>query len=260
MATLPAVGTEEFRRLPYQQQLEIASLQLFDPDEYGRQIGEEEEEEPPSLDFPPLPEVDLPDLPVSFLNNYWAGYSVSYRTEWYGGNSPLLTHNICEQRLVNICTFTFPLIALTPPIFYIITYLKRHWFTSYSILSLTHACKVLVYLDQVLRGRDAHYLFSEWEEIKRKADRELIEEQALGLYTRALDCLRDVSSITQINEIQDTVEDNRPLLFKIQRQALVVHQQARCLGGRWFFPLVPSDLYFDGRFHIYNWGWLNDAK
>lgn len=266
VAILPAVGTEEFRCLSYKQQLEIASLQLFDPDEYNRQIGTSQNTNA-SIDLLDyglisLPDIDLPDLPVAFIDNYWAGYSAKYKAEWYSLCSPLDEYNICWRRMVNVYAFNFPFIGMLPAIYYIVTYLRRRFFTSsFTIITLIHACKVFIYLDHVLRDNGAHYLFSKWAEIRDKADSRLkAETSALRLYQDALDCMDNIYSLSDVNSIQETIENNKSILYSIQQQTLVVHPMARSFNGRWFFPLIPRGLYNDGRFHIYNWGWLQQHE
>lgn len=257
MAPIPVIGTEQFRCLSYKQQLEIVSLKLFDVEEYNRQAGIEVLKPDLLFELPPLPEVDLPDLPVVFLDNYWAGYSARYRAEWYGVDCPLTPFGVSEKRMVNICTFNFPMIGMLPAVYYVVDWLRNRYFTSHSVLSLIHACKVYIYMDNVLRGSHAHYLFSKYVEVKDKADPRLHTGPS-QLYSDALDCLNDIITIGQMNSLQDTVQENKELIYLMQKQILVIHPQSRVMWGRRFFPLVPSDLYRDGRFHIYNWDWLQN--
>jgi hypothetical protein len=250
---LPAVGTEEFKKLSFQSQLEVISLQLFDPEEYYTQVGEPLEE--PSdfeLDYPPLPKIELPDLPAVFLKRYWAGYSCSFREQWYRtmlgsrGFTPLDQFDIDVGKMINVRTFNFTMLSTSSALYHIFKWIVEHLFGgSHHPLALLYACKVLVYLDLTISDEDKL--------------RDICKNSAGDVYGLATDRYFDLYDFYDLNGYHPIIEECDDLLF-MEGRDFIIHAQARLWEGRWYFPLVPADLYRAEKFHIFNWGFLNSRE
>lgn len=251
---LPTVGSQEYRALSFQEQLEIVSLKLFQPDEYeSQQQGIELSSSVLNfvLNYPPLPPIDVVDLPVAFLKGYWAGYSCYFREKWYAGEfkglTPLDDFGIEYNRMVNIWTFTFPLLAVEPSIYYVMAWLI-HNFPEHSALSiLLRACKVYLHLETQLRESEKFGSFK------------LYDYSAPGqpgkIVCNALKALRDLYNFTSLNFYCPIIEQCHELTW-FENSDFVMHPYARHKNGRWFFPLIPSGLFRTPHFKITTWQFL----
>lgn len=249
---VPAINSDEFRKLTYKQKLEILSLRFFNPEEYSKL---QSTSEPSLLDLPEIPELAVPDTPIVFLDNFWAGYSSKYRKEWYRIGM-LDEYNVKHKHVVNVNAFNFPFLCLDNATFNVFTWLKTHYFIEYSMLTIIHAAKVYMYLSSILCGIDNYRIFSQWKEIRMLA--EDTNKHASEIYRNALDVFKNQIDVKQLNDTQKVINICDKMLRWVYLDKIVVHEQARNMNNRWFFPLVPSFLYMDRRFHIYNWGWLKD--
>jgi len=250
---LPVVGSTKFRELSFKSQLEIISLKLFDPDEYARQAGLATSDAylGLQLDYPPLPEIALADMPVAFLEHYWAGYSCAFKKEWYGDNL-FRKFGIECRRMVNIWTFNFSFISLEPSIQYIMKWLMKFKLISYcGSIVLLHACKILMHLEKCLiKDRLDEFRQDPFKESKKAS------EGSLKIYDQALVGYNHLFKLADVNDYYPLMEDINELDM-IDHQLLLVHPTSRPRDSRWFYPLIPVKMYnVDSKFHIYNWDFL----
>jgi len=250
--SLPVIGSTAFRTLSFQDQLEICALKLFKPDEYEVvcDIKSTDNQTLPQkdLDYPPLPEVSVVDLPVSVLRNYWAGYSCLFRERWYleefRGITPLDDFGVDYRKLVNISTFTFPVLSLEPALSYVFRWLLDKMQKSARVYLLLVSCKVYAYLSMQLQNESAFELF--------RYDR---SNCPFDIVSKALEEYKDVKNFVTMNFVFPIVEECYEMTW-FECSDLVLHEQARFKDGRYFFPLVPSGLYTAPRFRIDTWQFL----
>jgi hypothetical protein len=116
---LPRVGSKEFKRLPYKDQLYILNLFYFDKDKYFDFCGvstPELEYVDESLDkifkLPSAPTL-VADLPISFSEGCWCAYLSYFNPRWWEEcNSPLDELDLSHKRIFSIQLFNFSLLSL----------------------------------------------------------------------------------------------------------------------------------------------------
>jgi len=242
---LPAIGSDEFKRLAYKDQLEIISLELFSPEVYLERIGTPLAR--PDLPYPPNPDISIEDLPVAFLRDYWAGYSCAYNEDWYlsrmGGATPLDEYDIKVGYLVNVRTFTFPLLSLVRPLFYIISWVSKSFFKGeIDADTIMDACKVYNWLLHKSRR---------WDYLKH--------DEATRVYRAAMTEFKDMLLFDDLNVVYPTIEECDEQGY-IENEEFVVYPTPQLLYDRAFYPLIPKDLYSTRRFSIKSWGFVDKVE
>jgi hypothetical protein len=254
-APLPPIGSHEFGRLPFAIQLELKSLQLFRPDEYARLVGKSGVASPSSA----LPDLDLrlprnaphqePDLPVSYLTRYWAGYTCSYRERWYSnpdGSSPLDAYGIDTYHIVNTRAFNFSLMVLESSIHYILYWVRLHYHQSRITFSaVLEACKVYMFLA----------LESERVPL-RKNRRGFWEPDPFRLYDIALREYDDLDTFEEVNGHLPLILEGEETDYLEWGEYLPLHHP-KLRNGLWHYPLIPATLYASSRFSIRDWGFID---
>lgn len=253
---LPSVGSEAYRRLAFKDQLEIASLQLFNPDEYARRTGEAGVASPSfglpalSLTYPSQPPFHVEDLPVAVLHKYWAGYVCSYREEWYfgvsscRGLSPLDIYDFEVGKLANIRTFNFSLLALERSFNNIFGWVVHEFYSGVaSDSALLDACKIYTYM--------AHYPIPMKRGIHDEPD-------PLELYRRSLNAYQDIVTFDELNEHFPIIEPCEELEY-VECGEFTLISVARIYRGsnRYFYPIIPSLMYSTTHFHIRRWDFVD---
>jgi hypothetical protein len=231
--------------LTFKEQLEAVAERLFGDEEQKANGATTSSGLTFELNYPPLPEITVHDLPVAFLKKYWAGYNCYFREEWYAGKcagfSPLDDFGIETDRMVNIRTFNFSFLTLDRPLYCIFRWLAGFdRATAYTVKSLLHACKVYLYLDLQLR--------------------QLTESGFPGgntykIVSDALDEFSHQWHFLMLNCYCPIVEECDELGY-LEDSAFVIHPQGRRKEERWFFPLVPAGLYEATRFNLKSWDFL----
>lgn len=228
----------------FQEQLEDVAQKLFG--------GEESKDSDVAssgltfeLNYPPLPDIDVYDLPVSFLKKYWAAYNCYFREEWYAGEcagfSPLDDFGIETDRMINVRTFNFSFLSLDLPMCAIFRWLskfdKKLAYTSDALLM---SCKIYLYLDLKLR---------------QLTDSGFPNSNPYKIVDDALMEFRHPWHFMMLNCYCPIVEECDELGY-LEDGAFVLHPQGRKKNDRWFFPLVPSGLFAASRFHMKSWDFL----
>jgi len=255
LSDLPAVGTEAYRRLSFHEQLEIASLQLFSPEEYDQKVGKSSVASP-SAGLPDLPypqqQYEVEDLPVSFLHKYWAGYKCSYREQWYlnlngsRGITPLDEYGYDVDWFVNLRAFNFSILSLTPAIHYILTWVRALAHRNdTSEKALLDSCKVYTYI--------AHH---DDDLPMRKNRRGQWELDPVETYLAALKEYWSLTSFDELNEYHPMVEPCEELDY-ISWHEFSIYSQAKYRHRRWFYPVVPNKLFLARRFSIKEWDFID---
>jgi len=245
LTRIPPVGSAEFRKLDFKDQLVVVSLKIFEPERYDELAGIKPEFAPSLwLDLPPLPDIKplVQDLPVAFLHRYWAAYSSAFREQDYfvvDGTSPLDYFGMEARRLVNVWGFNFSLLSLNTPLYYISNWISYHHFNdTYEPTALLIACKVYVYLEMCL----PHLSFCKTPN--------LVLESALNYFNRYR-----VRTFDELNNLYPIIEECEDLAA-FEYGDFVTYHPARPAAGRWFWPLIPIAMWHAPRFRVFGWGWL----
>lgn len=231
----------EFRGLSFREQLEVVSRKLFCQDAKAEKTDSILTF---TLDYPPLPAVQVADLPVSFLTDYWAGYSCQFNPKWYvqeyRGLTPLDDYGVEYDRMVNIWLFTFPFLSIDASLFYVASWFLREFPDNDLQGLLLSSCKVYLYLEMLLQ-EDA----MQFGEHTNKDD----------LVQAALCYFQGIYSFFQINHYCPIIEDCNHL-FWFEEEELALYPLVRRKGSRYYYPLIPSGLFRAPGFRMTTWQFL----
>lgn len=249
---IPIIGSAAYRALSFKEQLEIVSLKLFQPEEYSGESAAQDKHFDFGLEYPPLPPITVVDLPVSILRGYWAGYSCYFREKWYAGEyrgmTPLDDFGIGYSRMINIWTFTFPLLSLEAPMYYVFSWLLSR-FSDFDVPHLLlRACKVYLYLETQLQQADKFESFKPYGMGSGGASPSTIVCESLEVY-------REIYNFTLLNFHCPIVEECHELTW-FDSNELVLHPFARRKEGRYYYPLIPSGLFRTPHFKVTTWQFL----
>jgi len=237
---VPAVGTEGFRNLSFKDQLEILSLQLFQPDQYNDLIGKPKANL--ILEYPPLPDIQADQVPVSFMDNYWAGYSCKYNDRWYKdqlcGFTPLDEFGVQCRRMVNIFLFDFPFMSMSTAVYYAFSHVRKVNQLD-APTSLLIALKIIAYMELELHQDNLHEVTG--------GDISKVRSKAMYKYRSQL-------TLDEFNGYYPMIYESE-YLHAMEYEELVPTAFPKPRHRRWYYPLVPSKLY-SGPFHIYTWDFL----
>lgn len=260
---LPEVGSKEYRELDYKQQLEIASLKLFNPDLYLARVGEGGSDPVLSsfpdfsLSYPDNSGVPIPeDLPLSFLKRYWAGYSCSFREKWYTalpgsmGFTPLDKYGIDCGWMVNVRLFNFSIMAIYPAIRTILKWitevLERDEVTFETLLD---SCKIYAYM-AMSKPEDWPY---------RINDAGKPEVDPIEMYFRVIQKYKSIVTFDEMNDEFPLAEPSEELDY-IAWEEFSILNKPRYSKGNYFFPLVPSELFTIQKFRISAWDFIDEVN
>lgn len=240
MNNFPRIGSEPFRQLGFKDQLEVISLQLFQPDEYRRLAGLNISFEfYTQLEYPPLPKIELPELPVCFLENYWAAYNCKFRPEWYGaGMTPMDEFGVKARRMISVWMFNFPFIAMITPVRHIWQWTSNRGSTPERLLQ---TAKVYAHLDYTLRDT---VLSKEFE-----------DNHGQKIYNEAMGRMYKYETVQELNADFPAVQETDQLLF-VESQDLIILDKGLTRQRRWFYPLIPVRMKQAEFFRMRDWGWL----
>jgi hypothetical protein len=260
---LPVIGTEDFKRLSFRDQVEIKALQLFSPEEYVRRVGlvgESGVVSPSSglpdlnLSYPEQPPFFIEDLPVAFLHKYWAGYSCNFNEKWYRGKhrgiTPLDEYGLHVTKLVNIHAFDFSLLALSRPLHHIFLWVRKlfHSCKEPTDQALLDACKVYTYM---VHNDDVpmRYNGTDWEPDPKK------------LFIVAMTAFEGFITFDELNEYYPMIEPCEELDY-LEWEEFVLCPSFRVYRGcdRFFYPAIPVSLYSSSRFSIKNWDFIDKVR
>jgi len=256
---LPAVGTDAYRQLSFHKQLEITSLRLFSPEEYARRVGETTVASPsdglPDLGLAyPKNNPDIEDFPVAYLHKYWAGYNCKYREEWYleqsgsRGVTPLDTYDLDVGYLVNVRTFNFSLLGLTPALQTIFVWVRRlfHDHDEPTDSALLDACKIYTFM-----------VHAQPEEIPmaRNRKKELVPDP-MELFFVAMAKYATFVTFDELNGYYPMIEPCEESDY-LEWGEFVLVQTSRKRDNRWFYPVVPSSMFSTTKFSIKGWDFID---
>lgn len=261
VADLPAVGTEKFKRLPLKDQLEIVSLQLFNPDEYSRRVGETRAASPSSglpdlkLDYPAQPPFSIDDFPVAFLHKYWVGYVCGYKESWYislpgsRGVTPLDVYGYEVGRLDSLRTFNFSLLALNPAVHTSFRWVLQSYFNNEANeQALLDACKVYTYI--------VHH---NKLPMKRRGFAEVPDVDAL--YKLAMREYMGMLTFEDLNEYFPMLEPCEELDYLEWNEFAMLSTYRTYRGcDRAFYPVIPASMWTTSRFSIKAWDFVDQLK
>lgn len=259
--SLPAVGTEGFKRLPLKDRLEIVSLQLFSPDEYSRAVGESKVASPSlglpdlKLIYPAQPPFTIDDFPVAFLHRYWAGYLSGFKESWYTilpgsrGLTPLDVYGYETGRLDSLRTFNFSLLALAPAIQNSFRWIRKAYFKDEPTeQALLDACKVYTYI-----------VHNDELPMKRRGCVEAPDPDAV--YKLAMRAYQDMLTFDDLNEYFPMVEPCEELEYLEWNEFVLYHVFRNYRGcDRAFYPIIPGAMYSTSRFSIKTWDFVDQHK
>lgn len=229
--------------LSFREQLEQVSLKLFSP--------QSETNTDPSasplnfnLEFPLGSPLEHVDLPVAFVRGHWAGYSCHFNESWYVGEfrgmTPLDDFGVRYDKMVNIWLFTFPLVAVSPSVYYAYRWLVSNTQEDNLAMCLLRACKVQLVLEAELETYSAFMLSESNGYVARKIVRRALEEFS-HLY-----------SFTMLNYYYPMIEECIELTW-LEMQDLVLHPYGRARRDCWYIPMIPAGLFRSPRFRILTW-------
>jgi len=250
----PSIGSAEYRALSFRDQLEITALKLFDPGKYEELHEGIVKKKDPSgqtwtLPYPPLPDdLDVADLPISVLRNYWAGYSCLYNAKWYAedykGLTPLDDYGIDAKKMVNIWTFTLPLFCVDPAVHYAFLWLAERYQSTSRIHLVISAAKVYLNLYMRMLEDTSHDLFKG----RSTTDPRAVVKASLMEYNT-------IFNFVGLNNYCPIVEECHELTwFEVGEFSL--YEKPRQKGGKWFYPLIPAGLFTAPNFSIKTWQFL----
>lgn len=251
---LPSIGSTEYRSLSFREQLEITALKLFRPDEYLALQNNVTKPKASSgltwdLPYPQIPDnLSVVDLPVSVLKNYWAGYSCLFDSKWYAedysGLTPLDDYGIECSKMVNIWTFTLPLLCLDPAVHYIFSWLMDRYSSKSKIFLVLLATKVYCNLYLKMVEDTAHDIFR----AKSGGDPRSVVKRAFEEYD-------NIHSFSGLNFYCPIVEECHELTW-FEAGEFSLYEKPRCKDGRWFYPMIPKGLFTAPHFNIKTWQFL----
>lgn len=256
-SAIPVIGSSAFRKLDFKTQLEIKSLELFNPDEYWSRVGGNGKSCPSGIlpdfeiSYPPNDPSSLADLPVSFLKKYWAGYSCIFREEWYmedgsRGLSPLDYYDLDHGYMINTHTFNFSFLCVYPSLRNILLWLSDNVHHELTSDTLLEACKIFAYID-----------LTDWSEIpKRKTRFGRIESDPAQCYAMAIMMFSGCYTFDDLNGQYPLAEPCEELDY-LELEEYVLLRITRLFQKRFCFPLVPAGLYRSSRFKISNWDFVD---
>lgn len=246
--TQPVTGSGAYKALSFREQLEIVSKKLFYPSKseiVERSISGLSWQ----LNLPPLPPPEVADLPVSILKNYWAGYSCRFKEKWYfvdfRGMTPLDDFGIEHKRIVNIWSFNFPMLSLEPSMYYVFSYLLKMFKNSLRPGLLLLAGKVYSYLHLKLKDLCVFELFKKYDG----------GGDPFRLIMDSMDEYKKIRTLTSLNFMFPIIEACHEVTW-FENRELVLHEEFRKKGSRWYIPLIPAGLFTVVNFRISNWQFL----
>ena len=248
----PLIGSEAYKSLSFREQVEIAALKLFHPDEYEELHGGKPKSTSGltwSIQYPlSLDGIKVVDLPVSFVRNYWAGYSCRFHEKWYADNyaglTPLDDYGIECKKMVNIWTFTLPLLCLDPAVHYILSYLSNKYSGDLNTQLVLSSVKIYCNMYLKLVEDTAHDLFC----AKSNGNPSETVERALTEYS-------NIHNFVGLNYYCPTVEECSELTW-LEVGEFTIYNKPRTKSGRWFYPLVPKGLFTASNFRLSTWQFL----
>lgn len=265
MEKLPTIGSKEFRSLSFRDQLQVVSINIFDPE--LAKVGLEECLCKIDLSIPPNSPIQQSPLAGIVVKNHWAGYNASFRRDWFsirGRCTPFEEFGIDYKKIVNVWGFTFPLLALLPGLQAVFKWVSNNSSVDsddfvYDSTSLVVACKVYSYLESLLDKdkveRAAKNTFDSYYRRISINTAELVSLNAKNVFAEALSFFsdKDIFTFESMNSHAKTLEECQEL-YAYEYGDFLLHRQSRFICGRWCWPLIPSRCYEESRFHIYSWG------
>lgn len=245
---LPGIGSSEFKKLHYKEQLFIMKLFYHDPDKYKLLCGSPGAT-PAGLEYvdhsvglifkyAQLPETHE-EIPIEFINSCWCAYLTYYNPLWWEEYfSPVDDLGFDHKRIFGINLFNFPLISLDSPGLKILKWLREQ-------PKKTRELNDVIYY--LVKLRSAWQYFR--DEIKPESD-------PIDIWNLSVANLNEYLSIADINGAYPIAQDS-PLIDLIETDTLVpLLGKVRSLDKRYFIPLVPSELYLKTQFTIKDWDFL----
>jgi len=242
---IPPIGSSEFKKLSFYDQLEIKSLELFNSEEYSSRVAgsahDINEFTDLTLDIPQQ-EVDIVDLPVSFLHKHWALYNTKFKESWYttrpgsGGLTPLDDYDLEVGYMVNARTFNFSLLSLYPSVNSVLSWVSKNRYKGdINANTLLDACKMYIFM-----------LEFEGDKYPR----------ASKLYSMASGKFACRYSLESLNGYLPVVEECEEVDL-IEFKEFVVLPIMRSKFGRSCYPAIPSSLFCTGKFAISDWDFMS---
>lgn len=240
------VNTASFRALSFKEQLSLLKLQFTDPDRYKDLFGipprelmrlQEDLEQIHRLTTRPTPDVDFS---VTFSDEVWTAYLTRYSEDTWLKDLPEFEY----KSLLGIPIFNFPLISMDRESYLILKWLRDH----------PEVC--MRYSDlyfQVLRLRTAYELMLDPKPNLKKEVEEVYQEASQFLTMH-----QEVESL--INEYPLLVEPSHLSMRLEIEEFSMLFNQAKTYNHRFYFPLIPSDLFEDAHFRVTAWDFLFDTK
>lgn len=240
---LPPIGSPDFKKLHYKEQLFILNLYYHDRTKY--------------LDICGLPSDDVKyitdsvervfsmakaprvanELPIAFVEDCWCAYLAFYDPKWYEeGFSPVDDLGLSHRRIFNIQLFNFPLLAFD-----------------------TAGLRMLRWLrDQPKKTKDFTDIFFYFVKLRAAWEyfRTTDEDDAVDTWNSAIINLEEYLTVNDLNGGWPIIEDSQ-WIEQIEDEVLVMlYAKPKLLNGKWFVPLVPAELFHKDRFHVKGWDFL----
>lgn len=252
---LPQIDSEEFKQLHFKEQLYILNLYYHDKLKYLELCGlppDElkyvDESIETILKISQEPEDNFAQ-PISFVENHWCAYLCYYNPKWWEeGFSPVDDLGYSHRRIFGIQLFNFPLVSLDHAAAKALRYLAKE-------PKKTRELNDVFYYTAKMR--------SAWQYFR---DDEDPETDPVDIWNLSVVHLNDYVSISDLNGAYPVLEDS-PLVDLIEEDVLVpLFSQIRGvrsggLGtGRYYMPLIPSELYIKSQFKIRGWDFLTSKR
>lgn len=248
------IGSNEFKKLSFKDQVKIAKLYIEDRESYQAAIGERVKD--PSLDYidnrlgslTKTPNTGHPvqkdGFAIAFIEDHWSCYTTKYESKWFeDGLSPIDMLGIHNKKLFNFQLFTFPLIQLDDISQLVLTYL----------LTQPHKTKSnsdLFYFLVKLRATIEYFV----DPLDTNKIPDMVKSHEI--WDLSVNHLNSYPDVQSINESFPIVEESF-LRDLIEEMTLVMYYfQSRRSHGRNFVPLIPAELYRINQFSIKTWDFL----